>query len=172
MRALLLAVALAGSALAQDVTTPGVDGAEAAVQAYIEDYAQGDLTGAIERIEPDEVEEFAGLLARFNEQMGEFGVFDIPKGQTPSKTVAGFIESVMDGEFNEALDTLEGTVIGTVMESDSLAHVVGRSSFSILGGDVGAVNVTTARWDGSRWWVSFGEKLTAFRRGVEAASGE
>ena len=172
MRALLLAIALAGSAWAQSPTTPGLEGAEAAVRAYIGDYGRGDLVSAIERIEPAEVEEFASLLGRLNEQMGEFSVYDIPKGQVPAKTVAGFIESVMEGELSDALDTLEGGVIGTVMESDTLAHVVGRSSFSMMGGEVGAVNVTTARWDGTRWWVSFGERLTAFRRGMEAGSGE
>ncbi len=172
MRAFLLAVVLAGSAAAQSSTTPGVEGAEAAVTAYIEAFSRGDVTGAVQRIDPVEVEEFASLLAVFNEQMGEFSMFEIPKGQAPAKTVAGFIGTVMDGEFSEAMGTLEGAVIGTVLESDTLAHVVGRSSFSIMGGEVGAVSVTTARWDGTRWWVSFGEKLTAFRRGIEAAAGE
>ena len=169
MRALALGLVMAASATAQTATTPGAGGAEAAVLGYIERFGRGDIAGAIARIDPAEVREFASLLVRFNEQMGEFSMIEIPKGQAPAKTVAGFMETVMDGEFGDAMDTLEGAVIGTVMESDTLAHVVGRSSFSLMGSTVGAVSVTTARWDGSRWWVSFGEKLTAFRQGIELA---
>ena len=167
MRAVALAIALATGASAQTATTPGVEGAEAAVRGYVETFARGDVAGAVARIDPAEVAEFASLLVVFNEQMGEFAMLDIPKGQAPSKTVAAFLDQAFEGEFDDALETFEGGVIGTVMESDTLAHVVGRSSFSLMGGTVGAVNVTTARWDGARWWVSFGENLAAFRQGLE-----
>ena len=62
-------------------------------------------------------------------------------------------------------------MIGTVLEGDSLAHVVTRSSVAVLGGTVGSVSVTTARWDGARWWVSFGEKLDAFRQSMGLFDG-
>lgn len=72
----------------------------------------------------------------------------------------------------EAMGTLEAAVIGTVLETDSLAHVVGRSRFAMGGGEMGGVEVTTVRWTGDRWAVTFGEKLRGFRQMVRTALGE
>lgn len=171
MRAVLLAcltVALAQSASAQATpATPGAAGAEAAVEAYIASFAAGNWPGAIAQLDPEEVAEFAELLGMIGDEVPGFTP---DKTASPAKAVAAFFETVLASEpiMDEALSTLDGAIIGTVLESDSLAHVVGRSSFTMLGGDIGAVNVTTARWTGRRWTVTFGARMSAIRQALAA----
>ena len=80
---LVLAVVLAGSAAAQTARTPGLEGAEAAVRAYVDDFASGNAVSAVQRIDPAEVEEFAGLLRSLSDRVGGLEGADVPKGQAP-----------------------------------------------------------------------------------------
>lgn len=171
MRHALLACLLAAApaALAQDATTPGAAGAEAAVGAYIEAFAAQDYAAAVRQMDPEEVAEFAGLLREFALFAPE-GAPDT-KGE-PAKVVAGFFEQMMGvsglaGDlFGEAVESLDAEIIGAVLEGDSLAHVVARSSFAMMGGQMGGVEVTTARWTGDRWAVTFGGQLASMREGL------
>ena len=160
----LLALALAAvPAAAQSATTPGAPGAEAAVEAYVAAFAAGDLEAAFAKTDPVQAAEFADLMSSLTG--GEK-----PSGESPPKTLARMFEGVLgaSSEVGEALGTLDAGVVGTVLEGDSLAHVVVRSSFSLFGGPLDGVQVTTARWDGRRWWITFGPELAAMRRGLEA----
>lgn len=171
MRRALLACLLAAApaALAQDASTPGEAGAEAAVDAYIAAFAAQDYSAVVQQMDPEEVAEFSDLLREFALFAPE-GAPDT-KGE-PAKVVAGFFEQMMGvsglaGEmFGEAVESLDAEVLGAVLEGDSLAHVVARSSFAMMGGQRGGVEVTTVRWTGDRWVVTFGGQLASMREGL------
>ena len=182
MRAALLTVALvcaAGVARAQgapppdaapDAATTGAAGAEAAVGAYVEAFADGDQAGAARLLDPVELEGFVGLLRQMAE-LDDSGLFDVEPGAAPAETFARFLRAIVDAEplYGDALGSLTGTVVGSVPEGDSLRHVVVRSRFQLDGSEVGAVALTTARWTGARWVVTFDEKMRQFQQGIEAA---
>ena len=174
MRAACLAalLALPASVAAQNATTPGAAGAEAAVGAYLAAFAEGDLERVFALTDPAETRELAELFGRL---MSE-GLAD-PGGKafdSPPKALARFMDQFLDlqPEMSEAMESIEGSVLGSVIEGDSLAHVVARASFALFGGPMSGVELTTARWDGARWWVTFGSDLEAFRRGLEMAEEE
>ncbi|MEM1116492.1 MAG: hypothetical protein AAF845_14525 [Bacteroidota bacterium] len=171
MRPALLALLVAAApAFAQDATTPGAPGAEAVVDVYIEAFATRDYTAAVRELDPAEVAEFADLLEELALLAPE-NALDT-KGE-PAKVVAGFLEQMMDmagpagGILGEAMESLDAEILGTVLEGDSLAHVVARSSFAMMGGSVARVEATTARWTGTRWVVTFGGQIATLREGLQ-----
>lgn len=171
MRTLALALlSLAASAAAQDASTPGAPGAEAVVGAYADAFARGDREAAAQMLDPDELAAFVGALRRLG-ALGEDLPFAVDPDAAPAQAFAGFLDAVMGAEplMGEALSTLRTEVLGSVPEGDSLRHVVVRSRFALGGEEAGGVEVTTARWAGGRWAVTFDEKMRQFQRGIEAA---
>lgn len=170
MRAACLAalLALAAGASAQaDPTTPGVAGAEATVRAYVAAFAGGDGTAAARLMDPAEVAEFVDLMGLLGDADPD-DEFVLDTAGDPAEAFGAFLETVFGAQagMTEAMGSLEAAVIGTVLEGDSLAHVVGRARFSMLGGEMQGVDVTTLRWTGERWVVTFGEKLAGLRHGI------
>lgn len=160
---LLLAAPLA----AQDAAAPD---AEAAVAAYVEAFAAADYVAAARLLDPDELAEFMGLMARLSEVGGE-GLFDVDPDAAPPEAFAAFLERVMGAEplMGEALETIRADVVGSVAEGDTLRHVVVRSRFEVGGAEMGGTQLVTARWTGDRWAVTFDARMQQFRAGLEAA---
>ena len=69
----------------------------------------------------------------------------------------------------EAFETMRAHILGSVAEGDSLRHVVVRSAFEMDGVPTGGIQTTTARWTGTRWVVTFDERMRQFQRTMEAA---
>ena len=165
MRGLLLGglVCLVSTfASAQTPESPGPAGAEAAVRAYVEAFAAGELSRALALAHPDETEEFASLLGSlFGRERAS---------ESAPAFIADIIESTIGSEpvMADAFDSIESAILGSVVETDSLVHVVGRASFTLMGGAAGGVEVTTVRWDRDRWWISFGSELGSLRAAVGA----
>ena len=173
MRAAALAWCLAAglaTAAAQDARTPGAAGAEAAVVAYARAFTAGDRQAAAGMLDPVELKRFVGLL-RTAAELDDSGLFDVSDKAPPAQAFADFLDAVMGAEplYGEALGSLRAEVVGSVAEGDSLRHVVVRSRFDLDGEAVDAVALTTARWTGTRWVVTFDEKMRQFQRGIEAA---
>ncbi len=86
---------------------------------------------------------------------------------------AQFLSSVSRAqpELGEAYGSLRAEVLGSVPEGDSLRHVVVRSRFDLAGVPTTGVQTTTARWGGTRWVITFDDRMRQFRRTLEAMSG-
>ena len=175
--ALALLLALAGPAFAQDATTPGAGGAEALVGDYVRAFAGGDYVAAARLLDPGELAEFVELMGALS-ALDETGAFDLDPDATPPEAFAEFLGAVTGAvpEMGEAMETLRADVVGSVAEvadpargGDSLRHVVVRSRFEMMGAETDAVQLTTARWTGSRWVVTFDAKMRQFKAGLEAA---
>lgn len=164
----LALVLMAASAQAQpDLTTPGPEGAEAAVQAYIDAFSTGDWEAAGRAIDPDELmvmSELVGFIAAMD-TTGQ--VIDAAEESDHVLLFARFMESMMDAEamFGDVLSSTRVTLLGSVAEGDSLVHVVGRTTSQMFDTEISGVEVTSARWLGDRWAVL----LNAQMRGVTEA---
>ena len=175
--ALALLLVLAGPALAQDATTPGAGGAEALVGDYVRAFAGGDYVEAARLLDPAELAEFVDLMGALS-ALDETGAFDLDPDATPPEAFAEFLGAITGAvpEMGEAMETLRADVVGSVAEvvdpargGDSLRHVVVRSRFEMMGAETDAVQLTTARWTGDRWVVTFDAKMRQFKAGLEAA---
>ena len=168
--ALALLLALAGPALAQDAATPGAGGAEALVGDYVRAFVGGDYVAAARLLDPAELAEFVDLMGALS-ALDETGAFDLDPDATPPEAFAEFLGAITGAvpEMGEAMETLRADVVGSVGEGDSLRHVVVRSRFEMMGTETGAVQLTTARWTGGRWVVTFDAKMRQFKAGLEAA---
>lgn len=165
-----LLLALAAPAAAQDAATPGAGGAEAVVLDYAQAFGAGDYVAAARLLDPDELAEFMDLMGALS-ALDATGAFDVDPDATPPEAFAEFLEAITGAEplMGEALDSMRGHVVGSVAEGDSLRHVVLRSRFEMAGAEVDAPQLTTARWTGDRWVVTFDARMQQFRAGLEAA---
>jgi hypothetical protein len=165
--ALLALLAAPASAAAQDPTTPGAAGAEATVRAYAEAFVTGEHAAAAELLDPKELAEFVDLMG----DLDDSGAFRVKPGTSDAQAFAGLLEMMSGAEplVGGALESLTTTVIGSVPEGDSLRHVVVRSRFEMMGAGLDGVEVTTARWTGDQWVITFDAKMRQLRAGLEAA---
>ena len=168
--ALAVLLALAGPAAAQDAATPGPGGAEAVVADYVAAFGAGDYVGAAELLDPDELAEFVGLMGALS-ALEETGAFDLDPDATPPEAFAEFLEAIAGAvpEMGGVMGTLRADVVGSVAEGDSLRHVVVRSRFERMGAEMGGAQLTTARWTGSEWVITFDARMRQFKAGLEAA---
>ena len=142
----------AGARVGPDGPTGGPGGAEALVADYVRAFATRDYVAAAGALDPEELAEFAGLLAVLSNQMGGAGTFEVDPDAPPAEVLASFLTSTTQAEplMGEAMESLRADVVGSVAEGDSLRHVVVRSRFDLAGAPSGGVQLTTARWDGER----------------------
>ncbi len=172
MRLALLAGCLLAVApcSAQTATTPGAPGAEAVVGAYVDAFAAGQHVKAAGHLDPAELAAFTSLLDRMGKQAGT-PLVDVAPGADPAQVFAAFLRQITGAEplMGEAFETMRAQVLGSVAEGDSLRHVVVRSAFEMDGVPTGGVQATTARWTGTRWVVTFDERMRQFQRTLEAA---
>ncbi|MDT0633232.1 hypothetical protein RQM47_00565 [Rubrivirga sp. S365] len=165
-----LLLAFAAPAAAQDAATPGAGGAEAVVGEYVRAFTGGDYVAAARLLDPDELEEFMGLMGALSE-LDETGAFDVDPDATPPEAFAEFLSALTGAEplVGEAIESARGRVVGSVAEGDSLRHVVVRTQAEVMGTDIDGVELTTAQWTGDRWVVTFDAKMQQFKAGLEAA---
>ena len=175
MRRALAALLLLSAAplAAQNAATPEAGGAEAVVAEYVRAFATRDYAEAAGHLDPDELAEFAGLLVTLTHQAAEDGgpgLFSIDPDAPPADVFADFLASTTRAEplMDEALESLRASVVGSVAEGDSLRHVVVRSQFDLAGAPTGGVQLTTARWTGSRWVVTFDARMKQFKAQLDA----
>ena len=178
MRRLVLCCAyLLGAASAQaqtDLTVPGPDGAEAAVRAYTSAFATADWEAAGRVIDPAELVVMADLVA-FIVEMDTTeetrGLLGEGEGDPDNVLLfARFMEMMagMDPMMQDALTSMQFEILGSVVEGDSLVHVVGRSRTQMFGTEIDNVEVTSVRWLGDRWAVKLDEQM----RGTIQAMGQ
>lgn len=172
MRALLVccALLLAASTQAQpDLTTPGIEGAEAAVRAYIDAFSGGDWEAAGRVIDPNELEVMSELVG-FLAVMDTTG--QMLRGGDDTDNVllfAHFMETLMGEEsmFGDMVSSIQVMLLGSVADGDSLVHVVGRSTTRMFDSDISNVEVTTARWLGDRWAVLLNAQLRGMTQAMQ-----
>lgn len=173
-----LAFALAALALparAQDATTPGPGGAEAAAVAYMDAIGASDWLGAARTIDPAELVAMGEIVSFITEQdsTGEavegLGGADGGEG---AEAFAQFMEAIvgMNPALEEAFRTLRYRVLGTVAEGDTLTHVLYRSTTTVYDTEVQSVAVISARWLGDRWAVLLDEQMRGMAQAFEQMS--
>ena len=161
--ALLLALAAAPDAHAQDAA-----GAEAAVEAYIAAFNDGDFEGAAELMDPVELEQFVALLGPLMELSGAPDNAG-PVPQSAPGAFAWFLETMggMAPGMTDAMQTADADILGSVAEGDSLVHVVMRTRASVMGIDAEQVSITSARRRDGRWVVALSGDLQTFAQTME-----
>ena len=164
MRAACLALlaVLAATPLAAQDTAPAVD----AARAYMDAFAAEDWRAAAERVDRDDLAQLQPFVAL----IGGIALDDpdFQGAEPPSDPVDAFawFMDVMTDELpmlGDMMGTAQGRVLGAVAETDSLVHVVQRSTVDMMGAEVSQVDVVSVRLspDGA-WRVALGGQLDAF----------
>ena len=176
MRRLILCfVLVVGATVAHaqaDLTTPGPEGAEAAVNAYTSAFATGDWEAAGRILDPAELEVMSELVA-FISEMDTTDATESLRGETDNVLIfARFMELMigMEPMMGESLASMSSTILGHVTEGDTLVHVVGRSTTQMFGTEVEAVEVTSVRWLGDRWALQLDAQLQGMTDGLRQFS--
>ncbi|MEO0557578.1 MAG: hypothetical protein AAF170_05270 [Bacteroidota bacterium] len=176
MRRLILCCALlfsAGVGQGQtDVTTPGPEGAEAAVRAYLDAFAESDWEAAGSLIDPAELAVMSDLV-EFIAEMDTTEATQSLRGETDEVLIfARFMDLMtnMEPMMGESLASMRTEILGHVAEGDSLVHVVGRSRTEMFGAEVESVQVTSVRWLGARWALQLDAQLEGMTEGLRQFS--
>ena len=167
-----LGLALASGAAAQDRTTPGTAGAEAVVTAYSSAVAASDWDAAAALLDPEDLVRFQAFAAMLIEQEPFVAVMlGIEADAEPSDLIAAFIGQALaqNPVMADAMSSVQISPLGTVLEGDSLAHVVARTNIDMMGRPFSTVEANTARWDGAQWWMRLDGDLDAMIVGMELA---
>ncbi len=176
MRRWLLALAVASGvwasgAAAQEATTAGPRGAEAAVQAYSDAVVASDWEAAAERMDPRGLKRIRDL-ARLIAESDPFtaSLLGIEPEASAAELLSAFVGVAIDEipGMDVSLATSESRILGTVLEGDSLAHVLMRTDMVLLERPISTVDLTTARWSGERWLVALSEEIEGVIIGMEA----
>ena len=161
--ALALAALVWTGCAASPPAAPDLAPARQAVEAYIAAFAAEDWRAAAERIDRADLarlQPFVGLIGGMAVEDPDFDGAAPP--DDPVDAFVWFMEAMTEQVpmFGDLMGTAQGEVLGVVSETDSLAHVVQRSTVDMLGTEVSQVEVVTARLgaDG-RWRVALGGQL-------------
>ena len=167
-RLVVLVAALIGTAPAASAQDPA--GAEEAARSYAAAFAEGDWEAAAALTDPLDLARFSDLVGVFAGMIGDEVDHDMAEADTPEAAFASFMDVVitLSPELEEAFRSVRTETVGSVPEGDSLIHVVTRSHVSMFGQEMSGLEVTTTRWDGSRWVVKLNEQLEGMLAGMEA----
>lgn len=148
-------------------------GAEAAAQSYAEAMAEQDWSTVAALTDPADLERFADFVGTFAAFAGgELGGTEaLTEAETPEDAFATFMGLVttLEPMMGGMLSSIESDILGSVTEADTLVHVVARTRFNMLGSEVRNLEVTTARWDGTRWVVKLNEQMEGMITAMETA---
>jgi len=177
MRRLVLCCVLvlgASSAQAQaDLTTPGPEGAEAAVRAYTSAFATADWEAAGRVIDPAELDVMSDLVAFIVEMDTTDATADLLSDDPDNVRIfARFMDTMigMEPMMADAFASMQFEILGSVAEGDSLVHVVGRSTTEMFGAEIDNVEVTSVRWIGDRWAVKLDEQMRGMTQAMSQFS--
>lgn len=161
-----LAVLAASAPQAQSIA-----GAEAAAQAYADAISAQDWAAAAALTDSTDLARLAELfdvIAAFGEEGAD--LFGMDGAESPQDAFVALMEFVSGQPMmGEVFGSISMDLIGSVAESDTLVHVLGRTQTRMLGSEVSGIEVTTARWDGTRWVVKLKEEMEGMITAMEAA---
>lgn len=161
-----LAVLAAGAPHAQSAA-----GAEAAAQAYADAVAAQDWAAAAALTDSTDLARLADLfdvIAAFAE--GEEDPLGLDEVESPQDAFVALMEFVSQQPMmGDVFGSISVTLLGSVAESDTLVHVLARTQSQMFGSDVSGIEVTTARWDGTRWVVKLKEEMEGMITAMETA---
>ncbi|MEM1043785.1 MAG: hypothetical protein AAGI91_14305 [Bacteroidota bacterium] len=174
----LLALVAAPSVLAQPATPEAATPEDAAAQLTAA-FQASDFERAASLMHPDalaSLKGFVGEIVALDSSGMAAMMFvgdDDPEAiaaLSPEEVFARFLGSVfgMQPEIGEALRSMEAEMIGHVMEGDSLAHVVTRSSMSMMGASVVQTDVVTTKRYGDEWRALLSGDISNLVEGIRA----
>lgn len=171
----LLAALWAGCAAAPPPAPsagPSTAPALQAVEAYTAAFAAEDWRAAAERIDRDDLarlQPFVGFIGGMAVEDPDFQ--GAPPPDDPVDAFAWFMQTMVEQTpmFGDMMGTAQGEVLGAVAETDSLVHVVQRSTVDMMGTEVSQVEVVTARLNADGVWrVALGGQLDALSGAFDA----
>lgn len=171
----LFVVFSTGTARAQSEAVAAHAEPEDAVRAYMEAFREADLERAAALMHPgalgslrailrdlvsaDSVAAavFVGTVERFDEM-------------TPEETFVRFMDSILSiqPEMRDMMGSLDASVLGRVMEGDSLAHVVTRSRIQMNEVEVTQMQVVSARRHEGGWRVLLTGEVSKLAAAIRA----
>lgn len=156
---------------AQETETSSYATPESVAVGLSEAYQQSDYERAAALMHPDALRDLQTVLVEVATAEPNFA--QVFTGAATAEEVAAldseevyvrFINAVLkiQPDVADALGTLNSTVIGTVAEGDTLAHVLTRGTFSISGASVTKMQVLTVRSYDGEWRAELSGDISAF----------